>query len=294
VASGLVVSRVFEGGKTPDTAPREADRRAAHFVAESGGRVVGALAVERLEWEPRLFGVEMARIPWLVERRGAEGAAAALLDAAFGVLASWGTRHASLLVGAEAHAAHAALEAAGWRCVDETIEYTWVAGRTTPRSPDPRLRLRAARDADRAPLRELASAAFAGSAPTRWHADPWLSAAAPGELYARWLDEAFAGRFADLVVVAEIAGRPVGFDTLRAPCERAAHGIAAVAPDCRGLGAQTAMLHHAAEWHAARGGRVLVGRVHAANAAMRRACARSGGTPSRALRTYHAWLGGAP
>ncbi len=291
--------------------PRDAGRL---FVARTGDEIVGAMALHRLEWEPRIFGIEMARIPLLIAlswggRSGGAGGrahgaasfeiAGALLGAARDAFDEWGTRHASALVPADETALHHAFEAAGWRLVDSTLEFAWEAGNTTAGGSDARLAVRPVEAADRAPLRDLARAAYAGAIRTRWSADPWLPLERTGELYARWFDEACDGAFADLVNVAVLDGRPIGFNTLK--LERglslatgvgfAAHGIAAVDPAARGHGAQPAMLHHAAEWLGARGGRFARGRVLVQNTLMQRACLKSRGFVTQAFHTFHAWLG---
>jgi hypothetical protein len=94
-------------------------------------------------------------------------------------------------------------------------------------------------------------------------------------------------------------GRPVGLNTLKLErelsqatgVEMAAHGIAAVDPIARGLGAQPALLHDATAWFGARGGRFTRGRVLIHNHAMQRACLKSGGFIAGAFHTLHLWCG---
>jgi len=272
------------------------------LIAEAGGAIVGALALHRIDWEGGIYGVQMARVPYLFtvgDEAGSREVAAALLEGAQEAFRSWGTRHVSATVPAEQTRILHAFEEAGWRLVDSTLEFTWEVGRTHPGSIDPRLIIRAPSDADRCPLTELAREAYTRSIRTRWSADPWLPIEKTGELYARWFDLACDGVFGDVVAVAEVNGCAIGFNTLKlepALSEAtgvgfAAHGIAAVNPEYRGLGAQPAMLHHLAEWLGERRGCFARGRVHINNYPMQRACLKSGAFVTQAYHSFHAWFG---
>jgi GNAT superfamily N-acetyltransferase len=272
------------------------------LVAESGGSPAAALVVQRAPWESGIYGISMARIPWALVT-GAESEfyaqASALLDAARALFAEWGVEHVSALVpSADTGVVHA-FERAGWRLVDSTLEFAWRAGATTPGAASPRVAVRPARESDRAPLTALTREVYTRSIRTRFLADPWLAPAKTGELYARWFENALDGTFGDHVGVAEMDGRPVGFNTLKLErelsqatgVEMAAHGIAAVDPIARGLGAQPALLHDATAWFGARGGRFTRGRVLIHNHAMQRACLKSGGFIAGAFHTFHLWCG---
>jgi GNAT superfamily N-acetyltransferase len=176
----------------------------------------------------------------------------------------------------------------------------WECGRTVEPEPDPRFQVRAATDADREPLAELARYAYTHSITTRYSADPRLPRERTGDLYAGWVRQAVDGAFADVVVVAEAEGRPIAFNTFKLETELsrtlgigfAAHGISAVDPAFRGLRMQPAMLHWLAEWQAARGGRFNYGRVLINNYVMQRACLRAGAFNAQAYHTFHGWFDG--
>jgi GNAT superfamily N-acetyltransferase len=279
----------------------------AALVVERDGEVVGGAAVVRRPWESGIYGCEMARIPFAFslpadDPIGARVVATALLSGVRGVLEEWGVSHCSALVMAESTGMIHALESEGWRLVDSSLEMAWEAGQTIAPEPDPRFRLRAARESDRVPLMELARTSYVRDIRTRYSADPWLPLDRTGALYAEWCSRALDGAFADVVVVAEADGRPAGFNTFKVEAELtrsagvgfAAHGIAAVDPACRGLRMQPAMLHWLAEWHAQRGGRFSYGRVLTSNYTMQRACLRAGGFIGYAYHGFHLWLGRAP
>lgn len=279
----------------------ESPRKSALLVAETAGAPAGLMLLARAEWESGIYGVEMARAPWVVIGESAEPARQttdALLRAAEPVFARWNVRHASALVPAGVTGAVQSFEAAGWRLVDSTIELAWEAGRTSAAGARPELTVRAARESDRAPLRELTRDVYTSSIRTRFLADPWLPAEKTGELYARWFENALDGTFGDHVGVVEIDGRPVGFNTLKREPELsnalgigfAAHGIAAVDRSARGFGAQPALLHDAMEWFGAEAGRFTRGRVLINNQPMQRACLKSGGFITSGYHSFHVWL----
>lgn len=283
-----------------------ADGRGGALVAESDGAVAGGLALSEIEWEASIFGVPMARIPFLFtvsdDLDRSRRVAAALLRAASEAMEDVGTKHCSALVQAEDTGIIHAFCDAGWRLVDSTVDFTWVCGRTNPGDVDPSVNLRSAVKSDREPLARLAREAYTRSIRTRFSTDPWLPVEKTGELYARWFELACDGEFADVVVVAEVAGRPVGFNTFKlnrtlTECTGvgfAAHGIAAVDPEFRGRAGQPAMLHWLTEWQRERGGAFNQGRVLTNNYPMQRACLKSGAYVSQAYHTFHTWRGEPP
>lgn len=282
-----------------------AAERGGALVATAGGRVVGGLVLARADWEGGIYGAAMARVPFVFTvTTGDEHARMighALLERADRVLAEWAIDHVSALALAEDIGLVRALCDRGWVHVDATLDLTWACGRTTPAGADPTVVLREALESDREPLAALAREAYTRAIQTRFSADPWLPLEATGELYARWFGLAVDGEFGDVVVVAEIDGRPVGFNTFKLdPALSTAtgvgfaqHGIAAVEPAFRGRAGQPAMLHWLTEWQrrVQPGARFNRGRVLINNYAMQRACLKSGGFTTQAFHTFHRWCG---
>jgi GNAT superfamily N-acetyltransferase len=252
------------------------------------------------DWEASIYGLPMARVPLVFTTTpddvvGARITARGLLEAAGAAIEEMGARHCSVLVQSEETGVIHALCDAGWRMVDSTLDFTWECGRTNPGKVDSRVKLRASAEQDRDPLVQLAREAYTHSIRTRFGSDPWLPVEKTGELYARWLELACDGEFADVVVVAEVDGRPVGFNTFKLDSRLTeatgvgfgAHGIAAVAPEYRGLAGQPAMLHWLTEWQRERGGCFNHGRVLTNNYSMQRACLKSGAFVTQAYHTFH-------
>jgi GNAT superfamily N-acetyltransferase len=277
----------------------------AALVARAQDDIVGGIVLSRRPWESEIYGVPMGRIAFGFtvgddRRAGVQAIGAALVAAARDVLAEWRVRHCSALVPAEELGLIHALGDDRWRLVDSTLEMAWECGRTVAPEPDPRYVVRASTASDREALAELARQAYTHSIRTRYSADPRLPREQTGELYAGWVRQAVDGHFADVVVVAEVEGRPIAFNTfkLETALSRAlgigfaAHGISAVDPAHRGLRMQPAMLHWLAEWQARRGGRFNYGRVLINNYVMQRACLRAGAFNAQAYHTFHGWFDG--
>jgi GNAT superfamily N-acetyltransferase len=297
-AHAFIVSRLERAAADPAAS--------AALLALDGDDVLGALVVNRATYESEVYGIPMARVPhaFALATGGESGrreVTALLMQGLEDVLRAWGVAHCSALVHADATGSLHAFGAAGWMLVDSTLETTWEAGRTEGSLAEGHL-LRPCRPGDLELLEPLAREAYTTTIRTRFSADPWLPPARTADLYTGWLRKGIAGEFADVVVVAERAGLPVGFNTFKLDAELSActgtgfafHGIAAVDPSCRGAGLQAAMLHWLSEWQRARGGRFAVGRVLIQNHAMQRACLRSGTVFTAAYHTFHSWRGEQP
>jgi dTDP-4-amino-4,6-dideoxygalactose transaminase/GNAT superfamily N-acetyltransferase len=278
------------------------------LVAEQDDEVAGGLVMIPAPWETEIFEIPMARIP-LVFAASPHGnvdkrvIGARLLAAAEDALAELGVRHCSALVLGEDSGLVHAFGDAGWRLVDSTLDFTWKCGRTRAESLDERrIRLRPVTDEDRPVLSHLAREAYTHSIQTRYSVDPWLPIEKTGELYTRWFELACDGAFGDVVAVAEVDGHPAGFNTFKMDPVLSEslgvgfgmHGIAAVAPELRGIGNQPAMLHWLAEWQRERGGAFNRGRVLVNNYPMQRACLKSGAFVTQSFHTFHVWLGAPP
>jgi len=270
------------------------------LVVESGEAVIGGVAIARSDWESSIYGMPMGRIAFCfisADNRSdlAREAAARLAEGTGSTLDKMAIRHCSAIVMAEDAAFTHALEGAGWRLMDSTLELGWECGRTAAPGTDGRVAVREPVPADSATLEDLARDSFTHSIRTRFSTDPWLPLARTGDLYALWLQRSFAGEFADAVAVAAIGGRPVGFCTTKKDRTLSAAtgigfaslGFMAVAPDCRGLGVAPALLHWLSEWHRARAGRFTRSRVLIGNYAVQRSCLKSGAFVAQAWHTFH-------
>lgn len=305
---GLPRERVCEwhASRFVEAAGDGSDGRVGVVARDGDGRIRGGLILEKRPWESGIFGLQMARIPggFLLESGDTHRdwrTASAMLSRAREVLAGWEVRHCSALVPAEETALLFAFNEDAWLLVDSTLEMAWRSDDTRPETHDA-VRLRPVREEDREPLEALARDAFTRTIRSRYTADPWLPPEGTADLYAGWLQKACDGEFGDVVVVAEVDGRPSGFNTFkldrglsRAVGEGfASHGIAAVRPECRGMGLQPSMLHWLSRWQDRRAGGFNRGRVLTSNYAMQRACLKTGARITQAYHGLHTLIGGRP
>jgi GNAT superfamily N-acetyltransferase len=153
------------------------------------------------------------------------------------------------------------------------------------------LPVRTANPAEAPLVRDLARRSFAGYM-GHYHADLRLDRAACDETYADWAYRACADpAVADAVLVAEDAGKLVGFGALRMTAPDEADGMLfGVDPVARGRGVYRALLEAFIAWSAQRGARSATYSTQLANAAAQRAIARAGFEPDRTFLTFHKWF----
>ena len=128
-------------------------------------------------------------------------------------------------------------EERGFRFMDVRV----TLGRTTvPRPSSARM----ARGEDTATLRDIARTAFPL---TRFYADPTLDNERCDDLYSEWTRSLCAGA-ADIVLVADRDGGPVGYVTVNVEGTTSEIGLIAVAADYRGQGIGAELVNGAIDW----------------------------------------------
>lgn len=134
----------------------------------------------------------------------------------------------------------AVAEGAGFRLMDVRVELARSSAGDEAES------LREARSEDEALLRQLARE---NHRITRFYADPRFPDERCDDLYETWIVRSLEG-WADVVLVAELAGRPAGYMTVHADGteRRGSLGLSSVAPDARGHGLGQALVRSAVAW----------------------------------------------
>jgi len=142
--------------------------------------------------------------------------------------------------------AAAAAEQAGFRFMDVRVELARSAGDGELAAP-----LREAGAEDETPLRRLARE---NHRTTRFYADPRFPDERCDDLYEAWIASSLEG-WADVVLVAELEGRPVGYMTVHADdaAGRGLLGLSSVAPEARRRGLGQALVRGAVGWCGGRG-----------------------------------------
>ena len=112
---------------------------------------------------------------------------------------------------------------------------------------------RLARPEDEDALLRIARTAFTR---TRFYADPLLDDDKCGDLYAEWTRTSCAG-LADVVLVAERVGRPVGYVTVTVDGDDSEIGLIAVDEGWRGAGIGAGLVDGAVDWARSRDAKTM-------------------------------------
>jgi GNAT superfamily N-acetyltransferase len=184
--------------------------------------------------------------------------------------------------------------------MDTLLDFVFDFSRTTieeihPPRRDKQLKIRRAKPADLSALMAINEKAFTGYF-GRYHADPQMPPGTATKIYAQWVRSAFQG-WADWILVAEVAGRIVGYGLWRKPLEIEAknslsvahYDLAAIDPEFLGRGLWTALMFDGigiARNHA----QYLVGPVHVCNYPVQHTLQKLGWRISGARHSFHKWL----
>lgn len=191
--------------------------------------------IERLSWDSAHFGLPIGRVAGPRVSAGDVAEADRL-----------GLRCVYLLVRAADIATIRTAEDLGFRVTDQRITLGRSVSPATGHEPALSAGaefpvVRPAVPGDMAALEPVARAAHVDS---RFFADPHFEPEAAALLYVVWLRNSLAGELADIVLVAEHAGRPAGYITGRLWAERRTVdiGLFAIAASARGRGLGSQLL----------------------------------------------------
>ena len=225
-----------------------------------------------LPWDTEFWGVRIGR----VEGDTMTAARAAELD-------EWAAANEVaclyFLAGEDPATAHAA-EDAGYRLMDVRVG---LARPSAPAEGDPRVRPFEPGDLDA--LRAIARTSHGA---TRFYADPRFPRERCDDLYDVWITRSTEG-WAEIVLVAEDAGRPAGYLSVHAG-DRASIGLFAVAEEARGSGLGGALVEAAVGWAAERGHREIDVVTQGRSAAALRVYERRGFAVESLGFWFHKWL----
>ncbi|MBI1747153.1 MAG: hypothetical protein HYR55_11265 [Acidobacteria bacterium] len=264
-------------------------------------QMAGVAALEPSDWESKIYRFLMGKISILL----AVGTYTEQLHSYHALLAeletrarAGGLRHLACRVDTRDTAQVHSLESAGFLLMDTTLEYLWKPGLLTP-EPPPKWIIRPHQAEDLAPLTKIARTAFTDRMKTRYAEDSHLPLEQTRELYAEWLLESCRGTFAHVVLVAEAAGKPIGFQTYKIDEEffkatgvaLATFGLGTVLSEQRGQRIFPSLLRAVVRWGEGQGVTLSRGRVVVHNLPMQRACQRSGAYVGATFHTFHKWLG---
>jgi GNAT superfamily N-acetyltransferase len=278
------------------------------WAALEGGRWQWMAARSPLEFDSKLFGSPMELVRPIAHREPwPQPESAGLGRRLFGELsrAAFGEGAQALVarVGARDVAAAQALEGAGFRLTDVSVEWQAELAGLPAKKPLPGgAVVRAWHAGEEARLQALAAESFCdlNAYPDRFAMDPRLRPRCP-ELYRRWLANSLPGDQADQVLVLEREGELLGFISLKLPAggegPQAECGwvvLNAIAPEARGRGLYHGLLHRGLAWLAKRRAARARVRTKLTQGAVVRAWAVLGGRQVYSDLTFHLWADQAP
>lgn len=234
------------------------------LTAEEDGEPAGFISASKLEWDSRHFGIEMARIKHLVANGDYSESFAtksALLSAVLKEAPQRNIQHFTACIHTQDTSSLHALEKNGFQVMDSRLTYAIDLHKKRFIKHRNQYPIREFRNGDLKHLGQIALESFTLGrlATDRFHADPSLSSKKSDELYVEWIINSCRGS-ADIVLVAEIDGTPVGYIT----CELSEDLtqklgrrfgfviINAVSPSARGKGVYASLFNSALGWLAER------------------------------------------
>lgn len=260
-------------------------------AATQGSRAVGLAICTPSPWESRALGVSAGSLTVMaIEEARSDGYPIhrGLTEWAVQTLQAQGVNYITGRVDANAVGAIRELERSRFINLDTIVHLHRAPG---PAGPGVQaVTCRPHREEDLPALRAIARRAYTTD---RFHADPLIPAAVADEVYASWIENCCHG-LDDVVLVAELDGRPVGFMTVRLVTDSdallgalvAKIWLVGVAESHRGRGVGRALVHSALDWCRTREARHVEVGTQLRNIAALRLYLQSGFLPVNAVHAF--------
>ncbi len=180
------------------------------------------------------------------------------------------------------------LLAGGYDFIDIRITFSGHSSDVPRIAPADDVRYRIGKELDLEALLPIAANSFAQS---RFFVDRRFGSAKASLMYQIWLENSLLTDRAAAVVVAEMAGRAVGFVTCDIRMAGEANiGLVGVADSARGMGCASGMLGYAADWLSGRGIKSLNVVTQGRNISAQRLYQRSGMLTRSVELWFHKWF----
>jgi RimJ/RimL family protein N-acetyltransferase len=218
------------------------DRGDYIVVAKKKDKIIGLASLHKLIWDTHHFGLEMAKIGYLI----AEGLYQdsiiiknELLSSLLQICKKKGIRHLSCKIDTSDFSTIRCLEAKGFMLMDALATYVFVYNRhSIPKLKD-LYRVRRFKKNDLNSLLTLVKENFWIN---RFHIDPYIPKNKALQLHIEWIKNCCNGKLADKVLVAERSGNVIGFFTYKLDeilrdstgIKCWGRGIAAISPQAKG------------------------------------------------------------
>jgi len=233
------------------------------FTLEEEEKGLGAASVVNLPWDSEIFEIKMAKIGFILTKENYSHSTDIIHKLIGNILIycrEKGIKHISFQVNSQEISLIHALEKNGFTLMDTIIIYSISLKNIDFENFKLNLEyfIREAKKKDLPAMQELAGKAFftPNMFLSRFYVDPLLRKRA-SILYKEWLKNSFNGEQADIVLVAEIKNKPVGFITCQLPKREsieifnrkiATIPLNAVSSKFRGRGVYNCIMEHALKW----------------------------------------------
>ena len=228
------------------------------------------------------FGIPIARVGWMTPE---------LLPVALKFCRENGVRLLMTKCQAEATGTIQALEREQFSFTEAINVYERNVVKQAIPADKGEVRVRAATAAEAEAIAAMGGEAFRGY-PSHYRSDPRLDPAKSDEIYVDWVRRSCLSReVADVVLVAELGGEPVGVFTIKMnDAKEADTGLAGVVPRARRHGVLEALIIAALRWAKAEGAGYLLGLMQMNNIQVLRITIRLGFFPRSSFFTFHKWF----
>lgn len=182
------------------------------------------------------------------------------------------------------------MEADGFRLMDTLLYYRRNLIKTPIPEENKMISIRNIKSGDELDVQTIAAHAFRGYT-GHYHADNRLPKALCDDGYASWAyNSCMSKELADIVMVAEIDGRAVGFQAMRMNSSGEGEAVlAGIAPRYRGMGIYREFQIRGMSLCLEQGAQSVVLSTQVTNMAVQRVWVRLGFEPSHSYYTFHRW-----
>jgi GNAT superfamily N-acetyltransferase len=273
-------------------------RNACVLVAKDQGVIKGLVTLERLDWDSKHFGRDIAKIGYLLASGDyieSFSTKRTLLSQLHSKCSSDEVPHVFARVDKEDLSSIHALEGRGYRLMDVLVTYSFDLKKRDRVPPETLHTIRPVEKAELPKLVEIALECFRDNpvATDRFHADPTLPQGKSDDLYVKWLTEYFKESHGK-ILVAEMEGEPVGFNICyvdhlleeKLGLKLGKMVLTAVKSSARGKLVAVSLLNAALTWFADKVEFVETG-GQVSNYAIQRAWSRAGFKIIRSQCTFH-------
>ena len=186
------------------------------FVAQEDKEIVGLISLKKSNWDSKHFGIEISKIEHLIASGNYLESTNIKKRLVSKLLAKCGKElllHVSVRVNKEDLSSIHALESKGFRLMDILVTYSMDLREHPKITANNQYQIRRFRPDEVSELEQMALECFEDTAVAtdHFHADPVLPKVKSSELYAKWLVNSCTDPSSE-VLVAEIGGKPVGFN----------------------------------------------------------------------------------